>query len=301
MHCLCHCFFSSLGEASYVAFLSLHSCAFLHPPWLVWLIESLPFEGRKKSLPLKHNSSPLDQCWNSASLLYIIVKWKQTGARVQMLELTFSFLIITFSVAWLICASLNQPAEYIITLVPLTENRTLCRTCCWCTLSFIIRIDKKHPYMSSPWSGSEMWTAPPQSSNIWTASSDSSNAGCEPGESWHRQTLGRWNNAWIWAQRNAAAEWLDSNDVSKRVQVVTEDTMLCEIHAACLPWTSLSFRNHRMLAAGLLPDVVHVRVIRSPSMAGLVNPVISGRPGTPVAHGSIIINNILNTCIRWAE
>ena len=39
-----------------------------------------------------------------------------------------------------------------------------------------------------------------------------------------------------------------------------------------------------MLAAGLLPDVVHVRVITSPSMAGLANPVISGRPGTPVAR-----------------
>lgn len=59
------------------------------------------------------------------------------------------------------------------------------------------------------------------------------------------------------------------------------DTALGGIHTTCLPWTSLSFRNHRMLAAGLLPEVVHVRVITSLSMAGLVNPVISGRPGTP--------------------
>lgn len=43
-----------------------------------------------------------------------------------------------------------------------------------------------------------------------------------------------------------------------------------------------------MLAAGLLPDVVHVRVITSFSMAGLVNPVISGRLGTPVMHTNII-------------
>lgn len=76
--------------------------------------------------------------------------------------------------------------------------------------------------------------------------------------------------------------------------MVTDDKMLCEIHTTCLPWTSLSFLNHRMLAAGLLPEVVHVRVITSPSMAGLVNPVISGRPGTPVLHGNINRNNILN-------
>lgn len=78
--------------------------------------------------------------------------------------------------------------------------------------------------------------------------------------------------------------------------MVKEDTMLCEIHTPFLPWTSLSFRNHRMLAAGLLPVVVHVRVIKSPSMAGLVNPVISGRHGTPVVHGNMIINSILNMC-----
>lgn len=77
--------------------------------------------------------------------------------------------------------------------------------------------------------------------------------------------------------------------------------MLCEIHTTCLPWTSLSFRNHRMLAAGLLPDVVHVRVITSPSIAGLVNPVISGRPGTPVVHGNIHINSTLNTYTAYDE
>lgn len=49
-----------------------------------------------------------------------------------------------------------------------------------------------------------------------------------------------------------------------------------------------------MLAAGLLPEVVHVKVITSPSMAGLVNPVISGRPGTPVLHGNINRNNTPN-------
>lgn len=80
--------------------------------------------------------------------------------------------------------------------------------------------------------------------------------------------------------------------------MVTEDTMLCEIHTTCLPWASLSFRNHRMLAAGLLPEVVHVSVIMSPSMAGLVNPVISGRPGTPVLHGNVIRNSILNNELR---
>ncbi len=79
--------------------------------------------------------------------------------------------------------------------------------------------------------------------------------------------------------------------------MVAEDTLLCEIHTTCLPWTSLSFRNHRMLAAGLLPDVVHVKVMTSPSVAGLVNPVISGRPGTPVVHWNVIMNNMLTTCI----
>lgn len=80
--------------------------------------------------------------------------------------------------------------------------------------------------------------------------------------------------------------------------MVTEDTMLCEIHTTCLPWTSLSFRNHRILAAGLLPGAVHVSVSTSPSMAGLVNPVMSGRPGTPMVHGSITIDNTLNACIQ---
>lgn len=73
---------------------------------------------------------------------------------------------------------------------------------------------------------------------------------------------------------NAAAEWLDIH--------VPEDTALYKIHTARLPWTSLSFRSHWILAAGLLPVVEHVSVIMSPSMAGLANPVISGCPGTPV-------------------
>lgn len=73
---------------------------------------------------------------------------------------------------------------------------------------------------------------------------------------------------------NAAADWLDIH--------VPEDATLYKIHTARLPWTSLSFRSHWILAAGLLPVVMHVSVIMSPSMAGLVNPVISGRPGTPV-------------------
>lgn len=64
--------------------------------------------------------------------------------------------------------------------------------------------------------------------------------------------------------------------------------MLYKIHSARLPWTSLSFRSHWILAAGLLPVVVHVSVIMSPSMAGLVNPVISGRPGTPVFSDKLI-------------
>lgn len=80
--------------------------------------------------------------------------------------------------------------------------------------------------------------------------------------------------------------WVDSNDASERMHVVTEDTLLCEIHTTCLPWTSSSFRNHRMLAAGLLPEVVHIRVTMSPSIAGLENPVISGRTGTPVLQGN---------------
>lgn len=38
----------------------------------------------------------------------------------------------------------------------------------------------------------------------------------------------RWNNAWIWAQRSAAAEWLDSDDVSERDRALPEDTTLSE-------------------------------------------------------------------------
>lgn len=99
---------------------------------------------------------------------------------------------------------------------------------------------------------------------------DSGNVGLRPGSSPHLQKPlpGQRNDAQTPAQ-------CDSNEVSQRLRrPVQTKTMR-------LPWTSLSLRNHRMLAAGLLPEVVHVRVITSPSMAGLVNPVISGRPGTP--------------------
>lgn len=96
---------------------------------------------------------------------------------------------------------------------------------------------------------------------------------------------GQGNNAQTPVQWPAAAQLtsLDSNEVSaKTLQMENRTTRHPGGNrAARLPWTSLSFRNHRMLAAGLLPEVVHVRVIMSPSMAGLVNPVISGRPGTP--------------------
>lgn len=208
----------------------------------------------------------------AASVFYIIVN------RADIFIFDNHLLVFRF-----IYVSINQPAEYIITLVPLTVKTEHCAELV-VDVHFIIRINKKHSYTSSPWSGSEMWTVSgtvqqhldsfQRQQHCWL---------------WARRIMaalnpGRWNNAWIWAQRNAAAEWLDSNDVSKRVQVETEDTMLCEIHTTCLPRTSLSFRNHRILAAGLLPGVVHVRVMVSPSMAGLVIPVISGRPGTPVVE-----------------
>lgn len=77
--------------------------------------------------------------------------------------------------------------------------------------------------------------------------------------------------------------------------VLTQDQDLCENVKLCyvsnrdefhsmaiyIPCTSLSFLNHRMSAAGLLPDVMHVSVTSSPSTAGLVKPVISGFSGTP--------------------
>lgn len=72
---------------------------------------------------------------------------------------------------------------------------------------------------------------------------------------------------------------------------------MCQRGAPHLPWTSLSFRNHRMLAAGLLPNVVHVRVTSSPSRAGLVKPVISGRAGTPEVSGNFIW--IIRKDISW--
>lgn len=48
-----------------------------------------------------------------------------------------------------------------------------------------------------------------------------------------------------------------------------------------IPLTSLSFLNHLMSAAGLLPDVLQVSCILSPSITGEVNPVICGFSGTP--------------------
>lgn len=51
--------------------------------------------------------------------------------------------------------------------------------------------------------------------------------------------------------------------------------------AHALPLISLSFLNHLISAAGLLPDVLHVSCIRSPSMTGDENPLIWGFSGTP--------------------
>lgn len=48
-----------------------------------------------------------------------------------------------------------------------------------------------------------------------------------------------------------------------------------------LPLISLSFLNHRMSAAGLLPEVLQVSVIVSFSKAGFIKPAISGFSGTP--------------------
>lgn len=55
---------------------------------------------------------------------------------------------------------------------------------------------------------------------------------------------------------------------------------------AFLPLISFSFLNHLMSAAGLLPEVTHVRVMCSPSKAGLVKPLISGFSGTPAEKDS---------------
>lgn len=57
---------------------------------------------------------------------------------------------------------------------------------------------------------------------------------------------------------------------------------LCHVTWWCdVPLTSFSFRNQRRSAAGLLPWVMHVRVMWSPSKAGFVMPSISGFSGTP--------------------
>lgn len=52
-------------------------------------------------------------------------------------------------------------------------------------------------------------------------------------------------------------------------------------HRCDVPLTSFSFLNQRRSAAGLLPCVMQVRVMWSPSMAGFVRPSISGFSGTP--------------------
>lgn len=81
--------------------------------------------------------------------------------------------------------------------------------------------------------------------------------------------------------KDAAAEWLD-------IPVPEETNASYDSHrTARLPWTSLSFRSHWILAAGLLPVVVQVSVIMSSSVAGLVIPVISGRAGTPVVSDEV--------------
>lgn len=55
---------------------------------------------------------------------------------------------------------------------------------------------------------------------------------------------------------------------------------LCR-HRCYIPLISFSFLNQRRSAAGLLPWVMQVRVMWSPSMAGFVRPSISGFSGTP--------------------
>lgn len=101
-------------------------------------------------------------------------------------------------------------------------------------------------------------------------------------------------------KKNAATEGLDIH--------VQEDT-LCKIHTAHLPCTSSLFRSHWILAAGLLPVVVHVSVIMSPSMAGRVNPVISGRPGIPVFSDEVkwqtfshyLESSLMAICQGWTR
>lgn len=131
----------------------------------------------------------------------------------------------------------------------------------------------------TPLSQNEMRTAPLQTTAATLATSQAVWRQLQkalPGQRNNAQTRAQWTAA-------ARADQFDSNEVSATAMQMGSDDAApgWGYQAARLPWTSLSFRNHRMLAAGLLPEVVHVRVITSPSMAGLVNPVISGRPGTP--------------------
>lgn len=53
------------------------------------------------------------------------------------------------------------------------------------------------------------------------------------------------------------------------------------LHRCDSPLISFSFLNQRRSAAGLLPWVMQVRVMWSPSMAGFLGPSISGFSGTP--------------------
>lgn len=61
---------------------------------------------------------------------------------------------------------------------------------------------------------------------------------------------------------------------------VRHDEAFCR-HGFHAPSISFSFLNQRRSAAGLLPWVMQVRVMWSPSRAGFVSPLICGFSGTP--------------------
>lgn len=118
----------------------------------------------------------------------------------------------TFTIAWLICDSFNQPSTS--SLVPQTvEHRMLCRACCLCTLNFIIRINTRPSYTVCLHLGHVVKCGGLCHSTATFGWHPTTAAMLAVSQANH---LSQWNNAWIWAQRNAAAEWLHSNVVSGR-------------------------------------------------------------------------------------
>lgn len=91
---------------------------------------------------------------------------------------------------------------------------------------------------------------------------------------------------------------LNTNLTPLNVRVAIPDT---DINSRFVPLTSFSFLNQRRSAAGLLPWVMQVRVMWSPSMAGFVRPSISGFSGTPEGLNGNQSKQLIHTGMWWGD